>query len=321
MGRALRMRVFGLGFAVAVGTMASPALALVIGDLDLDQAFAFSTSAIPCTGGVSCAGGIVSFAPEGLAYNPSTDTLLVTGEFGSGMLVYELNLDGTFTDPANPSRFQLSGAWRGLDFLAGGTLLASQEFGLIQEYNLDGTVVAGGISFTATGAQDAEGVVLGPDGAVYVADDGNETIRRFTGSGSTWTEDTAGAFPIGTRGIATSFDDPSGIEILPKGGGLFNLLVHDDSSGAFGGVWEVTLAGVLVDGVVDSKLLTANVPGCTEIGGCYDGEGLAYDDANGVFFIAYEGDQKIISYPRAPEPSIAGMLLLALGGLARRLRS
>jgi hypothetical protein len=328
------------------------ARALTLSSLDFSNAFAFSTAGIPCDAGLTCTdqvadgqlNGIASngnsngpgLFPEGLAYNSASNTLLLAAGTGNAaMWLYELNLDGSFTDPAHPARFQFpAGSWRGLDYVnANGTVLASQEFGQVREFNLDGTPAAGGINFTVSFADDAEGVVLGPDGAIYVADDGNETIRRFTGSGTSWTEDTAGAFPINTRSLLGSFDDPSGIEIIHHANGTFNLLVHDDNSGAFGGVWEVTLGGALVDSVIDSLALTMNIPGCSPTG-CNDGEALAYFGGGAAgapkFFIGYEEDQRIISFPLeedvlpepVPEPSLAGMLLLALGGwIARRARA
>jgi hypothetical protein len=340
--------VSGLGLLIASAMgFAAPASALTLDSLDFANALAFSTEAIPCTGGLTCTGGIASNGngdgpglwPEGLAYRSETNTLLLSAGTGSSaMWLYELNLDGTFTDPANPALFQFpAGSWRGLDYINGrDTVLASQEFGQIREFNLDGTLATGGISFDIVGADDAEGVVIGPDGAVYIADDGNETIRRFTGSGSTWTEDTGGAFPISTRSLnTTNFDDPSGIEVIRYADGTFSLLVHDDSSGAFGGVWEVVwndVSASLLDTVVNSLDLTNAIPGCSP-GGCNDGEALAYfggttEGGGPKFFVAYEGDQRVISFPveedvapePVPEPGTGLLMLLALSALARRVR-
>ncbi len=318
---AVALAALGLGAA-------GSALAL---ELDLTGAFAFDTSNVSCTGGLGCNGGtFASIAPEGLAHNPVTDTLIVSHDGGSDMLFYEFNLDGTFTDPANPARFGISlgafgslPAWRGLDYLqSSGTLLASSEDGMIREFTLDGMPVAGGIDFVATGADDAEGVVLHTNGNIYVADDGNETVRQFQFNGASWVEVIGGGWPVMTRVVGGDpFDDPSAIETLPGGSG--NLLVHDDSSGGLGSVWELSLDGMFLD-QANSVLLTANVPGCDSVGGCFDGEGLAYDDVNDVVFIAYENEQKIISFPRmVPEPASASLLLLGIGGLiaARRRRA
>jgi hypothetical protein len=280
-------------------------------NLDLTNAFAFDTS-------------FVGVSPEGLAYNPNTDTLIVSTDAGFEMAFYEFNLDGTLTNPSDPVLFTLPGGnWRGLDFInSRGTLLASQETGAVREYNLDGTLADGGISFNVPSIGigdeiDAEGVVLHSNGNVYVADDGNELLREFVFQGTEWVETNNAVFPLGTRSInMDDFDDPSGIEELP---GTGNLLVHDDSSGGnMGFIWEVDLLGNLVMRS-NAAVVTAAVPGCG--GGCVDGEALAYDDANDVFFIAYENDQLIISYPRiAPEPSAA--ILIALGfGVALRRRA
>ena len=93
------------------------------------------------------------------------------------------------------------------------------------------------------------------------------------------------------------------------------MLVHDDSSGGNGRIWQISLTGVL-QMLEDANVVTANVPGCP----CIDGEALAYDDANDVFFIAYENDQRVISYPvlPAPEPSAAILIAVGLGVALRR---
>jgi uncharacterized protein YjiK len=307
--------------------------------LPLENAtFAFSTSGVPCTGGLGCAGSSASFTPEGLAFNTAGDTLLVAGRLnGTGATyLYQFNQDGTFTNPAAPALFSFNiGNVRGLDYIpASNTVLASAEVGFVREYTLAGAQPAGGIDFlvaVAAGAsgQDVEGVVLHPNGNIYVSDDEAQLIRSYSGSGATWVEDVG--FQIDTDALDSRFDDPSSLQVDPTTG---NLIVHDDSSGGFGSIWEISLAtrGLVtfnhpITGLpvtfLNSEDISQDIAGCNEDGtpGCRDGEGIAYDPETDRYFIAYENEALVITYPRhVPEPSAVILLLTALAAVSARRR-
>jgi RHS repeat-associated protein len=112
----------------------------------------------------------------------------------------------------------------------GCVVVSEREGNRVRKVLIDGTITTiagkGSAGFSGDGgnAVDAElsaprGLALGPDGSVYVVDQGNNRIRRITPDGLIQTVIGGGSAPITEGVLATNvkLDDPDGIAMGPDG--------------------------------------------------------------------------------------------------------
>jgi hypothetical protein len=278
--------------------------------------------------------GIVVDGPEGLAFGPGAgpggqDVLFVSqGDGCSNCTIHVFEPDGTHL-PA--SDFSTGfGDVRGVDYLSSGNLLiASSSFPKrVVEITTSGAVVSGGIDITLDFLIEPEAAFFHEGrGTVFVVDEEglNEagTIIEFSTAGTQ-----LAIFPY----LGGNFDDPSGADfnvaevivggtVIPAG----SLFVVDDNSGGLASKLTIyTPDGTLLFESEEFRFLTATHPDCQgrpKPPACNDSEGLAWDEANDRFFIAFEDQERVVAFRAIPEPSIWLLLALGLAGAASLRRN
>ncbi len=285
--------------------------------------------------------GIVLSGPEGLAFGLEDSDL--DGQVDDGVLyvsegdscsgnctVFVWAAGATGTDL--PLRqFDVAGLsdTRGLDLMPNGNLLLSSVVGgsdRIREVTRAGAQVVGGFDLsgtTVTGfptAAQIETVVFRSSTSVLFGDedtgllyDINPTSLSFNGPALQTGLDDFSAMTRAENGLLFLADDSSG-------GGISLLRILDPAGGVLDGL---TLnVGVFTTGVAGCEDVDPPNPGLPLT--CVDPEGLAYDPVNRVLFIAFENEERVLSFGVAgevPEPGTLGLLAAGLAGLvaARRM--
>ena len=270
------------------------------------------------------AGEALFSGPEGVAIDPVSGVVYVSDTFNS--TIRTITPDGTVSTLAGTAGqngsvdgtgaearffFPAHIAFDGVENL----YLAEYFNHTIRRITLAGVVstLAGspGVSGSADGAGSAarfnnpNGVVVGPDGNIYVADRGNSTIRRITPGGVVTTlAGLAGATGSSDgTGSAARFSGPNGIGCQDDGA----LFVAESNHT----IRKVTSAGVVT-----------TVGGLAGNGGTADGTGTdarfyspahVVVDAGGNLFVADWGNYRIsrgaVVYPPPPVPTTGGVLL------------
>jgi hypothetical protein len=321
--------------ALCLLAAAAPAFALT---LVVDHSFGTST---------------LGLEPEGLAFGVEdvmgtpTEVLYVTeGNSCNPCTVHVYRADaaddpnGLQPSPIRSFSIPLAEV-RGLDVMGGtnGNLLASSNLGfndrVVEVSRVDGSLIPNGIDINVNPLSVNPFMVRQPESVIL--HNGVGTSHRGVESIFLGEEETPaelldildvrfGGTPnvtnrIDVEALHANFLDPSGMDFDPATG---ILLVADDSSG--GGVahiYAVAAGGGLV-GQVNVGLLTLGHADCLPTFGCSDPEGVAFDDVLGQrLFVAFEGDQRVITFQisNIPEPGSAALLgvgLVALGWLRRR---
>jgi sugar lactone lactonase YvrE len=188
----------------------------------------------------------------------------------------------------------------------------------VRRIDADGTVstVAGGTTGYADGAgADAQfdtpsGVALGPDGALYVADTGNNAIRRVTVAGVVST--VAGGHGAGYRDglvLDAEFNGPIGVAVDSSGRIVVADTYNDRIRAIDGGGTVTTIAGSGVRGLQDGPALLAQFD--TPCGIAIDRAGNIFvaDAGNGVIRRIDTAGMVSTVEPRPP----GGFLLRPLG--------
>jgi RHS repeat-associated protein len=146
-------------------------------------------------------------------------TVAGTGEFASG------------PDGGLASQTALNGPG-GVAVAADGTLYIAEFFGhKVRRVGSDGiiTTVAGngvgtyggdGAAATTASLRNPLGIAFGPDGSLFIADNGNQRVRRVGVDGVIWTVAGTGIgrFDLDdTLAVAASLFDPEGVAVSPQG--------------------------------------------------------------------------------------------------------
>lgn len=185
----------------------------------------------------------IAFAPDGRIFlaDNLTHRIRVVGTDGIVRAVAGTGVPGYSGDGGPAAVAQLDGP-RGLAVATDGTLyVADPGNHVVRRIRPDGTIDTfagtGGRGFSGDGgpANAAElsqpsGVAVGPDGAVYIADTGNERIRRVDGSGTIDTVVGTGERGVeGDNGPAreAQLSGPYGIDVDAQG----RLLIAELRSG------------------------------------------------------------------------------------------
>jgi hypothetical protein len=286
---------------------------------------------------------LVQLAPEGLAFGiedvngtPTRVLYVSQGNSCNPCQVYVFdasatdipdgNNPGSFLEPQPIRQFGVPLIdVRGLDVFSSQTLLVasvtSSGADRIVEVSRTNGALVGGVSFDFP--------TVGAQVETVLYHNGTGTAHPGVPSILAGDEDTGLLYDLQLNGLenglpaTTGLEDFSGSAFDPDSGLLF---IVDDSSG--GGISLLRLVAptgtVLTGQTIDVAVQTTGLRGCTDEGPgpfdnpltCVDPEGLAYDPANRVLFMAFENERRVLSFQvvgAIPEP---GSLLLLAGGLA-----
>jgi tetratricopeptide (TPR) repeat protein/sugar lactone lactonase YvrE len=262
----------------------------------------------------------------GIVYVTDTDNFTVRKITRDGVVSTLAGLagsNGSADGPGNVARFaQTEGI--ALDG-AGNVYVADYGFSTIRKITSDGTVstLAGlaGNGGTADGLgsaarfQNPRGVALDNAGNLYIADSGNNTIRKVTPGGFVSTFAGAAANGAGSAdgvGSAAQFNGPKGVAVDSAG----NVYVADSGNHT---IRQITPGGV-VSTLAGSAGSPGNVDG-TGNGARFNGPwGLAVDAAGNVFVADYNNAEIRKISPNRVVTTIAGSSSGSTDGLGTAAR-